>query len=82
MSNAEQPAPADAERHTDTMNDSGLPQDEALPQDARSASQVDTLDEEGTSDADPASAPDAGADVPADPATGMPATTSVLAPGS
>jgi hypothetical protein len=64
-----------------TMNDSGLPEDESLdPMEVDE--KVDTLDEEGTIDEDPASAAPEPLETHRDRSTGLPATEAILRPGS
>jgi hypothetical protein len=64
-----------------TMNDSGLPEDESLDP-FEVDEKVDTVDEEGTVDADPASDSSAPLETHRDRTTGLPATTAVYGPPS
>ena len=63
------------------MNDSGLPEDESLNP-FEVDEKVDTLDEEGTSDEDPASSAAEPLESHRDSSTGLPATTAVYGPPS
>ena len=63
------------------MNDSGRPEDESLNPFAVD-DEVDTVDEEGTSDEDPASGAAEPLESHRDPNTGLPATTAILGPPS
>ena len=63
------------------MNDSGLPEDESLNP-FEVDEKVDTLDEEGTIDEDPASSSEGPLESHRDQSTGLPATTAVYGPPS
>ena len=63
------------------MSDSGLPEDESLnPMEVDQ--KVDTVDEQGTADEDPASSAPQPLETHRDQSTGMPATTAIYAQGS
>jgi hypothetical protein len=64
-----------------TMNDSGLPEDESLNP-FEVDEKVDTVDEEGTSDQDPASSAPEPLETHRDRSTGLPGWQEVLRPGS
>ncbi len=63
------------------MNDSGLPEDESLNP-FEVDEKVDTLDEEGTIDEDPASSAPQPLESHRDRSTGLPATTAIFGPPS
>jgi hypothetical protein len=54
------------------MNDSGLPEDEKLPTDSSIDQEIDTLDEKGTIDEDPASRAAGPLETHREPSTGLP----------
>ena len=63
------------------MNDSGLPEDESLDP-FEVDEKVDTVDEQGTADADPASGAQDPLESHRDRSTGLPGWQDVLRPGS
>jgi hypothetical protein len=64
-----------------TMNDSGLPEDESLDP-FETDEKVDTADEQGTIDEDPASGSAGSLESHRDRSTGLPGWQEVLRPGS
>jgi hypothetical protein len=64
-----------------TMNDSGLPEDESLDP-FEVDEKVDTVDEEGTLDEDPASSAPDPLESHRDRSTGLPATQAIYGPPS
>ncbi len=63
------------------MNDSGLPEDESLDP-FEVDEKIDTVDEQGTPDEDPASRSAGPLETHRDRSTGLPATTAVFGPPS
>ena len=63
------------------MNDSGLPEDESLDP-FEADEKVDTVDEQGTIDEDPASDSGTPLETRRDRSTGLPATTAIYGPPS
>jgi hypothetical protein len=61
-----------------TMNDSGLPEDERLPADSGIDQEVDTLDEKGTIDEDPASRSAGPLETHRERSTGLPVSRDAL----